>query len=125
LETLAQILAQRGPEAFLSTVGDKGVHTSHVTIDSLEGDRLTLSVSRGVARNIRIEPQVSLLWPAPARADYSLIINASAEVEDESSKFRAATLKIWKAVLHRPGGTQETAVEACGSDCIRIPVSTT
>ena len=62
IRTLAEAISHYGQDAGLLTVAPDGPHTSHVTIQ-LRGSSIGCAVGAAAAKNIAIEPNVSLFWP--------------------------------------------------------------
>ena len=60
--TLADALDEYGPEAYLLTVSKTGPHTSQVSV-RLNGGVIDCALGASAAKNIAVEPNVSLFWP--------------------------------------------------------------
>jgi hypothetical protein len=80
---------------------------------------LVAIVGAHTADNARRRPHVCLLYPSRDPADYSLIIDAVAEVESTGGGPRLRVVPT-RAVLHRPGPAADPASSSCGSDCIPL-----
>lgn len=114
MTTLAEALADYGPQAYLLTVAPEGPHTSVVLV-TLNGRRCRFTPSKSARRNAGAHPQVSLLWPAREPDGYCVILNGRLSLNGEGE----AELEISKSVLHRPGSPQH-AGGACTSDCVQL-----
>ncbi len=78
LQELAERLGERGPVAYLVTVGDSGKpHVVSVRAE-LAGDQLTMGAGRRTLANVLERPDVTLLWPAAPGEGYSLIVDGIA-----------------------------------------------
>jgi hypothetical protein len=86
---------------------------------ALDGDRLTFNLGKSAARNVRKQPEVSLLWPPVDETGYDLIVNGTVAVEDGKDGSVKATATLSKAVLHQPGVAKD-AVSTCEADCQRL-----
>jgi hypothetical protein len=109
--------AQRGPGAFLLTVGGDG--RPHVVAVSVgwESDRLAMATGRSSTRNAADRPGVTVLWPPAEPGGYSLIVDGDAAAEPSEDGGRV-TVQASRAVLHRPGPGQSGS--GCGSDCVPL-----
>jgi hypothetical protein len=86
-----------------------------------EGDVLVVDVGRRTAANAAARPDVCLLFPLRADADYTLIVDGIARVEaGEQARLSVVPTR---AVLHRPAPAPDPATSPCGSDC--VPLETT
>ena len=97
LEDLGDEVAMRGPGYLLTTVADGRPHVMHLQF-GVDGSTLTTEIGRSAARNIGAQSAVTLLWPPTEHGGYSLIVDGTATVENES----AAVIEAVSAVLHRP-----------------------
>lgn len=96
--------------AFLLTVTDDARPHAVAVAPEWSGDHLVVSAGRTSRKNAAARPEVTLLWPAPAPGEFSLIVDASATVDDGAE---TVSLAADRAVLHRPaaGG---------GNDCVDL-----
>jgi len=101
LEELADAVSQRGAAYLLTTTADSRPHVMHLRF-AVNGTELRAAVGRSAARNIAAQPAVTLLWPAPDEGEYSLIVDGSAQIEDDAT----AVINAEWAVLHRPAPSQ-------------------
>jgi hypothetical protein len=121
LRDLDAALRQCGTAAYVLTVGERGApHVVYAEV-TREATGLVAVVGAHTADNARRRPHVSLLYPPRDSADYSLIIDAVAEVESTVAgpRLRVAPTR---AVLHRPGPAPDPASSSCGSDCVPLPL---
>lgn len=90
--------AEYGPGFLISGDGSGGPHTMHVRFEFSEGDDVvaTCAVGRSAARNVEVNPLVTLLWPPREDGGYSLIADGQAQADEGT-----ATITILSAVLHR------------------------
>jgi hypothetical protein len=120
---------QRHPFAYLLTVGeDLRAHAVAVTPTLDEGGLLVTDLGRRTSANLAARPGVSLVWPPYEPGGYSLIVDGSATVIDQTARVEPA-----HAVLHRPAAPSRarrgdhTSGEAagagatgCGNDCVPL-----
>ncbi|NND75782.1 MAG: pyridoxamine 5'-phosphate oxidase family protein [Ilumatobacter sp.] len=99
--------------AYLLTVGgDLRPHIVAVT-PVWEGDVLAMSVGRGTAANATSGPAISLCYPPVEPDGHSLIVDGTAEVNEQTVMFAPTG-----AVLHRPAPPGFTgSATGCGNDC--------
>ena len=109
LDRLREEIAARGPAAFLVTVGQAGPHVVSVRL-GWDGDALVAGCGDRTATNVAATPAVTLLWPAPAFEDLSLLVDGPAAAADGTVRITPA-----KAVLHR---SAEGA--AGGPTCVKV-----
>ena len=116
LERLRDEVARYGGRAYVLTAGEDG-RPHAVGIEVVwRGELLTAAVGARTAANAAARPLVSLLWAPVEEGGYSLIVDASADVDDGELLLRPT-----RAVLHRPArGELQPASGASGSD--RTPV---
>jgi hypothetical protein len=90
-------------DAFLVTVGDDGRPHTVAVRPGWAGDELRVPAGRTSRANAQSRPLVSLLWPAVAGDEFSLIVDATVSACPEEAVVLAPT----RAVLHRaaPSGT--------------------
>jgi hypothetical protein len=120
--SLEAALRERGPGAYVITVGDAGApHVVYAEVTAHPGG-LVAEVGSRTASNARARDHVSVLYPARHDDDHSLIVDAVATVDDggDGARLRLAPTR---AVLHRPGPAPAPSASACGSDCIPIPLA--
>ena len=118
--TLREALDQYGPDAFLLTMGADGPHTSHVSV-AQDGQALICAIGKSAVRNIGVSPKVSLLWPPLENGGYSIVMNATAAI-DESGAYAKASLELTKAVFHRAGKRPAGSEGPCPNDCKPISI---
>lgn len=109
LDELRRRIDEFATDPFLLTVGDDGRSHSVSVAAHWDGDRLVVPAGRSSRANAAARPLVVLLWPPAARGEFSLIVDADADVADDMVRLRPT-----RAVLHRaasPGG---------GSDCAPV-----
>jgi hypothetical protein len=123
LEKLRAALEERGNIAYLLTVSDEArPHAVHIPV-CWEGDRLVAEIGKRSAANAAARPSVSLLSPARAEGDYSLIVDGTAEIASLRDGQRLLITPA-KAVLHRPAAVPDPA-SSCAADCVPLlPEST-
>lgn len=124
VEALPDTVARFGPAAYLLTTGDDGrPHATHVVVD-VSGAEIRCELGRRTARNGRVRPLVSMLWPPTEPAGYSLIVDGELEVVggDESGEGAVGVVTATWAVLHRPAPVEGAEDAACGSDCLSIEI---
>lgn len=110
LGDLPDRLAEYGPVAFLVTTGAGG--SPHVVSTTVELDSGALAVGAGrtSTANAASQPAVSLLWPAPAGADYCLIVDG-----EGAAAPGGLTVAPSRAVLHRLAGAPGD-----GPNCVTV-----
>ena len=112
---------ERGPGAYVITVGDGGApHVVHAQVTA-HPDGLVAEVGARTASNAQARGHVSLLYSARHAEDYSLIVDAVVTPDPSGDESRLR-LTPTRAVLHRPGPAATPSASACGSDCIPIPL---
>ena len=117
--SLESALRERGPGAYVITIGDAGgPHVVYAEVTA-HPDGLRAEVGGRTASNAEARDHVSMLYPARHDDDYSLIVDAVATLE-ASGRLRLAPTR---AVLHRPGSAANPSASACGSDCVPILLS--
>ena len=117
IDAVDKAMAER-PYAYLLTVSDDGrPHAVAVTPRLVDGV-LRASIGRRSGLNASARPDaVSLVWPPAEVGGYSLIVDGSAIIEDETIAVTPT-----KGVLHRPAPADAGPVDdgACGSDCVPL-----
>ena len=117
---LQGVTTERGPHAYVITVSEHGApHAVYVAV-RWERDGLVAEVGTHSAANAAARPQVSLLYPARADGDYSLIVDGAAVAESGADSHRLRVTPT-RAVLHRPGPPSDPA-SSCGADCLPLPI---
>jgi hypothetical protein len=111
VEGLRDALSDYGTTAYVLTTGRDGRPKVASVEVAWAGDRLEAAAGDGSRANAADRPLVTLLWPPPEPGGYTLIVDASAEVDHER-----LVLTPTKGVLHRPAASPDHA-RACGSDC--------
>jgi hypothetical protein len=101
LEALRAVAEQRGPLAYLITVGGTGPHVVSARV-AWDGDRLVTGAGRTTTANVAAQPRVTLLWPAGPDDEHSLLVDGDAEVADGR-----LALQPDKAILHRRAGDDD------------------
>ena len=122
MTTLREAIDRYGDRPFLLTVGEDDPHTSHTRV-TLQGGGLTCPLSATAARNVRVRPSVSFLWPAIEAGGYAIIVNGTVRQVEEGAPEPVASIELTKAVFHRPGAPRSGRQRTCTSDCqpIRLP----
>jgi Pyridoxamine 5'-phosphate oxidase len=119
LNRLREVIEERGSGVYVITVsGDGRPHA--VYLDAVwENGRLAVSgVGATTAANTAARPNVSLLFPVSAAADYTLFVDGPATVELHGEERRLLVTPT-RAVFHRPGAPRDPA-SSCTSDCVPI-----
>jgi hypothetical protein len=107
LAELARRVDEYGTVAYLVTVGGGLPHVVSVRV-RWDGADLVVGAGRRTAANAAEHPDVTLLWPAPPGAGYSLIVDGRAELRQHRAGPVLAVSPA-AAVLHRtPEGDPET-----------------
>jgi hypothetical protein len=118
LEKLRATSEERGPSAYVLTVGaDERPHAVHALV-RWEGAVLAAEVGRRSATNATARSGVSLLFPVRSEGDYSLIVDGTATVECTASGHRLLVTPT-KAVLHRPAVVPDPT-SSCIADCVPL-----
>ena len=119
LNRLEKAIAERGAGAYVLTVtGDGRPHAVHLDV-AWEGGRLVVvGIGATTAANVAARPNVSLLFPVGAGADYTLFVDGPAAVETRGSE-RCVVVTPTRAVYHRPGAPRDPA-SSCTSDCVPV-----
>jgi hypothetical protein len=116
LSKLAEVMG-RYRFAYVLTSGERGAPHAVAVNAVLQGGALVVDEpGRRTRDNALLRPDVALVWPPQAEADYSLIVDGQAAVA--GGALRITPLR---AVLHRPTPPRQPAAPgACGSDCVEI-----
>lgn len=116
LSKLAEVM-ERYRFAYLLTASERGApHAVAVSAVLRDGALAVDETGRRTRDNAAQRPDVALVWPPQAEADYSLIVDGRAVVADGALRITPT-----RAVLHRPTPRSEPAAPgACGSDCVEI-----
>jgi hypothetical protein len=116
LDRLREEVSRFGSSPYVLTVNGTGGPHAVSTAVSWEGDGLVTAVGARTSANASERSLVSLLWPPFEPGGYSLIVDATAELDGELLRLRPT-----KAVLHRTAASGfEPSSASCGSDCIPI-----
>jgi Pyridoxamine 5'-phosphate oxidase len=100
LDELRARSAEFGEVAFLLTVtDDRRPHVVSVKV-AWDGDALVAGAGRTTSANVAGQPTVSMLWAPPARGDYSLIVDGTAETQERDNAM-VVVIRPSRAVLHR------------------------
>ncbi|MCB1030268.1 MAG: pyridoxamine 5'-phosphate oxidase family protein [Acidimicrobiales bacterium] len=101
VENLPEILAERGPAAYLVTVRETRPHVVAVEVSEMDGLFL-VAPGRRTAMNIAEHPDVTLLWPTDENdPKHSLLVDG---VGSMSADGEFLEIRPTSAVLHRVGG---------------------
>jgi hypothetical protein len=65
-----------------------------------QGEMLVAGVGRGTGANLRANPAVTLLWPAPLPGEYALIVDGWAELREGPDAALSVVIRPERAVLH-------------------------
>ncbi|HEU5189229.1 MAG TPA: pyridoxamine 5'-phosphate oxidase family protein [Methylomirabilota bacterium] len=119
LNRLREAIEERGSGVYLITVsGDARPHAVYLHA-AWENGRLAVSgVGATTAANAVARPNVSLLFPVSAAADYTLFVDGPATVETRGDD-HCVVVTPTRAVFHRPGAPRDPA-SSCTSDCVPI-----
>jgi hypothetical protein len=124
LTQLEAVARERGPLAYVVTVGEDGApHVVQADVQ-ISGERVVALVGKRTAINARARARVSLLFPSRHGDDRNLIIDGVVAV-DATEDDRAFRLRLTptRAVLHRPIPAPDPTSSPCGSDCVPIPLT--
>ena len=124
LESVGQVVAERGPGAYVVTVsGDQRPHAVYVPV-TWTGRALVAEVGATTAANAAARPGVSLLYPPRRDGDYSFVVDGTAAVESIPGANRLVVTPT-RAVFHRPGPPADPSRTSCTADCMPILQSAT
>jgi hypothetical protein len=124
LTELEAAARERGPLAYVVTIGEDGApHVVQADVQ-ISGEQVVALVGKRTAINARARARVSLLFPSRHGDDRNLIIDGVAAV-DATEDDRAFRLRLTptRAVLHRPVPAADPTSSPCGSDCVPIPLT--
>lgn len=120
LPSLDDVMA-RYAFAYLLTSAEGGPPHAVAVVPRFRDGLLVLDeIGRPTRANLVAQPEVALVWPPTSIAEYSLIVDGRAAVDEDC---------VWiapsRAVLHRPAHRSSPAAPGvCGSDCLELPVAT-
>lgn len=100
--------------AYLLSMGANGIKVVCVEVTA-DADGLTVPTgSGGTARNLELNPSVTLMCPPRQRRGYTLLVDGTAVVDGDGFRITPSG-----AVLHRPAahGDAEATDDSCGHDC--------
>lgn len=108
LEDLADVIGERGPDAYLVTVRDTRPHVVAVSVAVRDG-LLVVGAGRRTARNIEDRPLATLLWPvSPGHPNHSLLVDGTARRSDDGEWLLITPTS---AILHRAGGRRRALAD--------------
>jgi hypothetical protein len=114
LDELRERSAEFGAVAYLLTVtGDRRPHVVSIEV-AWEHDTLVAGAGRTTSANVAGQPTVSLLWSPPARGDYSLIVDGTAEAQERDGA-TVVVIRPSRAVLHRVA-----SADGDGPTCVTV-----
>jgi hypothetical protein len=111
IDKLREEMGRFGPAFLLTVTDDARPHAVAVAPD-WDGDRLRVSAGKTSRRNAGERSDVTLLWPGAGTGEFSLIVDATAAVDDAAE---TVTLAPTRAVLHR-----SVAATGDGPGCVTI-----
>jgi hypothetical protein len=97
LAALEAEIGRFGAVAFLVTAGVGRPHVVSVRV-ALAGAALTMAAGRTSRRNLAASPSATLLWPGAPGAEYCLLVDGTARVDDDAE---VVTVEPTGAILHR------------------------
>ena len=119
LNRLQAAIGERGPGAYVLTVsGDGRPHAVYLDVGWEAGRLVAAGIGGTTAANAAARPNVSLLFPVKADADYTLFVDGPATVESSEGERRLLVTPT-RAVFHRPGAPRDPA-SSCTSDCVPV-----
>ena len=108
LEDLADVIAERGRDAYLVTVRDTRPHVVAVSVAHRTGV-LVVGAGRRTAINIVDRPLATLLWPVSAdHPNHSLLVDGTARLSDDGGWLEVTPTS---AILHRAGGRRRAPAD--------------
>lgn len=109
LQELGEVVAARGPDAYLVTVRDTRPHVVAVLVAERDG-LLVVAPGRRTARNIEDRPLATLLWPVTDQhPHHSLLVDGTARLSADGEWLEITPTS---AVLHRAGGRRRRLQDA-------------
>lgn len=97
ISVLGEVIARRGPQAFLVSAGATDApHLKHISVTVGDG-HLRCATSGRAAANVEASPQVVLLWPVTGHRGHSLLVDGEAAAHDSE-----IVVTPTRAMLHRP-----------------------
>ena len=119
MNRLQAAVEERGTGAYVLTVtGDGRPHAVYLDVTWEAGRLVASGIGGTTAANAAARPNVSLLFPVSAAADYTLFVDGPATVETRGDDRRLVVTPM-RAVFHRPGAPRDPA-SSCTSDCVPI-----
>ena len=119
LDRLEKVIAERGSGAYVLTVtADGRPHAVYLDVTWEAGRLVATGLGATTAANAIARPNVSLLFPVTAAAEYTLFVDGPATVETRGDE-RRITVTPTRAVFHRPGAPRDPA-SSCTSDCVPL-----
>ena len=119
MNRLQAAVEERGAGAYVLTVtGDGRPHAVYLDVTWEAGRLVASGIGGTTAANAAARPNVSLLFPVSAAADYTLFVDGPATVETRGDDRRLVVTPM-RAVFHRPGAPRDPA-SSCTSDCVPI-----
>ncbi|HEY6932409.1 MAG TPA: hypothetical protein VI452_03350 [Marmoricola sp.] len=83
------------------------------------------AVSRGSARNIASNPQVSVVLPPRQHHGFTLIVDGSASVVGDTIRVAPQTAVLHRPASHADGPVPAASADACGNDCRPVAAAET
>jgi len=122
LASLREEIDRHGSVAYLVSVGGDGrPHTVQLGVTWADPGQLLLRPGNSTMANVAARPLVALLWPPTEPGGYTLIVDGTAVgVTGTGAGDNSLAVQPTKAVLHRPAKSEDPAVVAQGSDCVRV-----
>ena len=113
--TLADLVVEVGSEPFLITAsGDGKPHVVSVRL-VIDGEAMQVPAGRHTGANVAANPTVTLLWSPVDGADYSLIVDGTAVLVDETTLEVTPTRAVWHKVAGASGD---------GPSCVTVEATT-
>ena len=108
LEDLAEVVRERGPDAYLVTVRDTRPHVVAVSVVVRDGT-LVVGAGRRTAMNIVDRPLATLLWPVTdEHPKHSFLVDGTARTSDDGEWL---VITPTSAILHRAGGRRRAIAD--------------
>jgi hypothetical protein len=96
-DAIAAAVGERGPAAYLLTIGEDRPHAVSVAVSVIDGG-LRVGAGRRTSANVAERRAVTLLWPLSAEhPDHTLLVDGEASVDDEGATI---TVVPTAAILH-------------------------